>query len=203
MTAVLLSLALLVSPMTAGGVETGLADSASGHCSGYTWSHPPDHISVLRAHHRGSSVPKRVERWSMDRYTAAVMASGAWPSRVWESAKVGALVIRQYATWMALHTCRAWKGRRYDISDSEQYLRAAMRPSGHLPARTLRVVRLMRGATVVKNGRHIRTGWSGGEQYDHWHLGEDATRHAAERGWGWRRIIRTFLAPVTIVERGR
>ncbi len=200
MTAVLLTLAMLVSPMHAPEAESTPRVAFSGACTSHSWSHPPDHIRVLRAHHRGSSVPKRVERWSMDRYVAAVMASGAWPNRVWESAKVGALAIRQYATWMALHTCRAWKGHRYDISDSEQYLVAAMRPGSHLPVRSLRAVRLMRSVTVTKSGRHIRTGWSGGTCRDGWHLCEDSTRMAAQAGLGWRRIVRTFLSPVTIHE---
>lgn len=138
----------------------------------------------------------------MDRYVAAVMASGAWPNRVWESAKVGALAIRQYATWTVLHTCRTWKGHRYDISDSEQYLRPSVRPRSLLPVRTLRAVRLMAGVSLTKHGRHIRTGWSGGTCSDGWHLCEDTVRGLAQRGLGWRGIVRRLLVPVRIQQTG-
>lgn len=199
MTAALLAFLLVASPMTAGTVETDYDHgSSTGSCTSYSWKVPPSHIRVLRAHHRGSSVRKRIEVWDLDSYTAAVAASGAWPNAVWESIKVGAIAIGQYAVWMAIHTHRRWKGQCYDISDSEQYLRPGARPGGHLPTRTLHVVSLMRGVFLTKHGRHFRTGWSGGTCSDGWHLCEDSVRQLAQSGLGWRTIVRRLLWPVSI-----
>jgi hypothetical protein len=203
MSACILALALALSPMTAGTVEPeGTHGPGAGHCSGITWRTPPDTIRVLRAHHRGSSVRKHIEVWSFDRYVAAVMASGAWPNRVWESAKVGAIAIHGYALWEAVRTCRTWRGQRYDVTDGEQYLRADMHPGSHLPVRTLRAVRTVWSVTLEKDGHHFRPGWSGGWVDDGWHLGEDSVREAALQGLGWRAILRRFLSPhLRIIER--
>jgi hypothetical protein len=190
MTALMLAAVMTLSP-----VGSQPSFSESGGCTNYSWSRPPDHINVLRAHRKGSPVPKRVERWDMDRYVAAVAASGAWPNRLRESIRVGVLAISQYAWWEAVHTCRMWHGHTYQISDSQMYLRPAMRPDSHLPARTLAAVRYMLGTHVQKHGRNIRTGWSGGTCRDGFHLCEDSVRAKAERGWSWQRIVRYFLSP--------
>ena len=189
---VLLTLALSL-PTGLGSVALPVAASSCSHYDSRTT--PPKTIRVFRAHHRGSTVKARVELWNFKKYVGSVMASGAWPNRPRESAKVGAIAIKQYAWWMILNhqPGHSWHGQCYDITDSEQYLKDV-----HVPVRTASAVSVTWGVSLRKGGRFFRTGWSGGLQYDHWHLGEDATRKAAQWGWGWRRIIHTFLSPVEI-----
>jgi hypothetical protein len=199
--ALILAVVVVTSTFGSGSVPVPFRLAHSRSCGGYSWSHPPARIRVLRSHHRGSGVPKHIETWRTDRYVAAVMASGAWPNRVWESAKVGAIAIRQYTLWTAIHTCRTWEGHRYDIADTEQYLRPGMGPHSHLPVRTLRAVRTMRSVTLTKHGHRWRTGWSGGSCDDGFHACEDSVRAMAERGYGWRSIVRHYLSPVRIMGR--
>lgn len=157
-------------------------------------------IEVFRSHKRGSSIPARVERWDLLRYTAAVMWSGAWPARPFQSARVGAIAIRQYATWHMRHPQRGyvWRGNRYDIRDSDQHLKRWVRPWSHIPERFLRRVRETRTIRLYKRDRYFRTGWRGGSGRDGWHLYEDSIRLRASWGWSWRRLIYQQLAPVTI-----
>jgi hypothetical protein len=128
------------------------------------------------------------------------MHSGAWSGRPRESAKVGAIAIKQYAWWMMVNhqPGHSWRGRCYDISDSEQYYRGAI----NVPAATKSAVDATWGISLRKSGRFFRTGWSGGHIDDGWHLGEDSVREAANRGWGYLRILRRYLSPhLAIVSR--
>jgi hypothetical protein len=196
MTALLLSLALAFSPVAA----PDPAGAARG-CTSWSWSRPPSTVRILRSHKRGSAIPKRIEVWPTDRYITAVLASGASGNRVRESAKVMALMVRNWAVWQTLHRCRRWDGRRYDLTDGEQHLRRDVRPWSHLPVRTLAIVRSMRGVSITKNGHHLRLGWSGdggrcGQHVDGYHVGEDGVRDCAERRhMGWRSILRLYLSP--------
>lgn len=179
-----------------------LARSASSvQADGVPWNPENVTIEVFRGHERGSGIPARVERWDLLRYTAAVMYSGAWPARPRESARVGAIAIRQYATWHMRHWQRGyvWRGNRYDIRDNDQHIKRHLRPWHRMPARFMRIARETRTIRLYKNGRYFRTGWRGGFGRDGWHIFEDTTRHLAHhRNWGWRRILRHQLAPVTI-----
>lgn len=130
------------------------------------------------------------------------MASGAWPNRVRESAKVGAVMIRQWGWWMVIHHQRGYsfRGRCYDIRDGDQYLRPEVRPGSHIPVKTMRAVHATRHVSLHKNGKFLRLGWSGGggscHRGDGYHVGEDAVRSCAEHhGMGWRAILRLMLSP--------
>lgn len=163
-------------------------------------TNPERTIEVFRSHKRGSSIPARVERWDLIRYTAAVMFSGAWPARPTQSARVGAIAIRQYATWHMRHPQPgySWRGNRYDIRDNDQYLMRWLRPGSRIPGRFLEIARETRSIRWYKNGRYFRPGWRGYAGRDGWHIHEDTTRRLAARGWHWRRITLHQLAPVTI-----
>ena len=184
-------------PATVAPAPVAAADS----CTSASRKHPPKTIRVFRIHRKGSRVPARVERWDFKRYVGMVMRSGAWPNRVWASAKVGAVAIKQWAWWMILNhqPGYSWRGRCYDVRDSDQYLRPEVRPWTYLSPRTARAVRETWGISLRKQGRFFRTGWTGGECRDGWRLCEDTTRRLALRGWGMRHIIRHLLEPVRIV----
>jgi peptidoglycan hydrolase-like amidase len=120
------------------------------------------------------------------------MASGAWSGRVRESAKVGAIAIKQYAWWMIINhqPGHSWRGKCYDITDSEQYYKGV-----NVPEKTRYAVDKTWGISLRKSGRFFRTGWSGGYYDDGWHLGEDSVRQKALAGWNYYRILHRYLSP--------
>lgn len=193
---VVLALLIAVSPIIL-AIEPA---EAGGGCSRGSYRTPPTYISVFRQHRRGSSVPARVERWRFTEYVGAVAESGAWPAyKPIESLKVGVIAIKQYAWWQILHTCRSFRGKTFAITDSEQFISRGYRPGVRVHSRIRKAIDATWLVSVRKNGRFIRTGWSGGHIDDGWHLGEATVTDAARRGWLWRRIIRRYLKPVEIV----
>lgn len=171
----------------------------------------PTVIRVFRIHHRGSSVPARIDTVPFQLYVERVMASGAWPAhKPMESLKAGATVIMQRARWLVAHPQRGyvWHGRRYDIhdgsvrkglrgtgADSGQFYRSDVR----VHSRIKRAVEAVWGTSLYKQGRFIKPGWTGeARQPNGWRLPEDSVTRLARRGWTWIRILHHFLDPVEI-----
>lgn len=202
MSAVALAILLAVAPVQ--GADAVPRDPEGGCRQHASYRVPPTRLSVFRIHRRGSAVPARVERWLFRDYVAAVAESGAWPAgKPMESLKVGVIAIKQYAWWQVMHTCRAFRGRTFAITDSEQFLSRGMRPGHRAHSRIRRAIDATWDVSLRKRGRFFRTGWSGGHIEDGWHLGEDTVTALARRGWHWRRIVSRLLHPVEIVESTR
>ncbi len=204
MTAIALSLLIALAP----AADAVPANPERG-CGATSYRVPPTHMYVFRIHRKGSSVPARVERWRFRDYVGAVAESGAWPARKPpQSLRVGVIAIKQYAWWMALHSCRSFRGRAYAITDSEQFLARTMRPGYRAHSKVRAAMDATWDVSLRKRGRFFRTGWSGGGRgcgtaIDHWHLSENAVTACALKGWSWRRIVSVYLRPVTIVDASR
>ena len=173
------------------------ASSCQRHVSSST---PPTYIYVFRSHERGTSRPRRVERWSLAAYVGAVMESGAWPRTPYASGMVGAIAIRQSAWYYILHHQRGYHvdGRCYDISAGDQYIRREIHPGHHLARTTRNIVHDIGTIHLTKHGRFFMTGWRGNSGRDGWHLYEDTITRLARHGWSWPRLIHQQLDPVTI-----
>lgn len=171
---------------------------------------PPDTIRVFRRHHRGSSIPARIDVVPFQRYVERVMASGAWPAhKPMESLKAGAVVIANRSWWLATHRDpeMTWHGRHFDVTDGGRPRWCHGCDSGQFYLGSVRVHSRIREAVAAVwgvrlwKGRWIKPQWSGdggrcGQSINGWRLPEDAVTDCARRGWGWRRIIKLYLAPV-------
>jgi peptidoglycan hydrolase-like amidase len=175
-------------------------------CTGWTSrTTPPKTIRVFRLHRKGSSVPAHIDTVDFSVYVKRVMASGAWPAyKPMESLKVGAVVIKQYAWWMILNhqSGHSWKGRCYDITDSEQYYRSNVDVHSRIKA----AVNDTWSVSLRKGGRFFRTGWSGegtscGSRYDGWHVYEGGVTACARKGWGYVHILHRYLDPNLTIRR--
>ncbi len=201
--ALMLAFLLAVPGTTSVSHVATAVEASSARSSGCSsWSsrtRPPATIRVFRLHRRGSSVPARVEVVPFRTYVARVMASGAWPAYLpRESLKVGAVAIKQYAWWFALHHQSGYRlrGKCYDIRDGDQYYKGAV----HVSAKIGAAVEATWNVSLRKSGRFFRSGWSGGgrgcgSSYDGWHLPENGVTACARKGWGWQRILRRYLDP--------
>ena len=161
---------------------------------------PDKHIRVFMIHRKGSSRPAYIRTVRLKTYVATVMASGAWMGhKPYQSLKVGAIAIKQYAAWHMCHHQRGyvWRGRKYDIRQGDQFF---MPNRAHrINQRIRRAINATWGVFLKKNGRYFRTGWRGNSGRDGWHLYEDTVTRLARRGWGYKRIIHQQLDPVRIV----
>jgi hypothetical protein len=202
----LLAAILALSPMSADGVPR----NPEG-CS-RQW---PATISVHRIHRKGSSIPARVDRVPFRLYVERVMTSGAWPAyKPMESLKVGAIAIASRAHWFVCHESKGYvrDGVAYDIHDGSPRRGCTGCDAGQLyrgpwdiHSKIKRAVDAVLGVTLRKRGRQAKVQWSGdggrcGSGYTGNRLPEDAVTACARAGWGWRRIVRRYIADVTIVE---
>lgn len=159
---------------------------------------PPPTIRIWVKKGRGTIVKRNFRR-----YVAEVMAAGAWPGKPFVSARVGALVIAQFAWWETLHRpCdRKLRGKPYDIENGGAHQLWRRKDGLRKPSRAqFAAVDSILGMSIRKHGRFIRTGWNGGggrcgKIRDGWHVGEDAVRDCARRGKTFEQIIRIYYSP--------
>jgi hypothetical protein len=193
-------LGIIILVGLAGQADVDAADGVPRDPERSCMTRPHRYIDVFMIHRRGSSRPAHIRRVNLRWYTKTVMASGAWMGhKPLESLRVGAIAIKQYATWHICHHQRGyrWRGRRYDIRQGDQYV---------MPSRAHRINRRIERAVdstwhvwLRKSGRYFRPGWRGYAGRDGWHLHEDTVTRLAKRGWHYRRILHQQLDPVRIV----
>ncbi len=162
-------------------------------CTG--WSStviPPSTINVLLT---GSGV---VETVDFETYTKKVVAA-EWPS-TWpvETLKAGAVAVKQYAWYKALHP-RSATGGCYDVRDDsyDQYYS----PSTPTTANHILAVESTWDQSVLKDGAFILTSYGPGGDVpcgsDHtgWVLKQQSARRCGLNGMKWGDILLTYYSP--------
>ena len=189
------------------GIHGGAA-SASAGCDAI-WHQrrtAPDVIRVWVPHLH------KIWRPAFREYVLRVMSAGAAPGYLpLESMKVMAFGIAQYATWEMLHPSEDKRKRAgcYDIQNGGSEGQYVWPYSGLRPytKRQEEAVDAVLGWSAWKFGRYFRLGWRDGygrkcgdpRSIDRWHLPEDEITACAKKGWGWKRIVKVYLAPVRLV----
>jgi hypothetical protein len=147
-------------------------------------------------------------------YVLHVMSAGAAPSSLpSESLKVMALAIAQYTLYEVLHPSddKHKKGGCYDLKNGGSEGQYVWPYSGLKPytKRQERAYDAIAGWTLWKRHHGVRwlfrPGWVDGYSgecktgIDRWRVPEDEVTQCAKKGWGWKRIIRTYLDPVIML----
>lgn len=199
MTALALALLVAVSPVSAP------TDAVPRDPERAAWA---SHVDVFRRHARGSSIPARVERVPMDLYVGRVLASGAMPpDRPMAALRAMAVVVATRTTWLVRHPDprMRFRGRAFDVTDGSrpgwcqscdggQFYRAVK-----VHSRIRRAVASIEGKLLRRpNGTLRKPQWSGppggcgvgvrGNRLPAW-----GAVTCARRGWGHRRILRTYF----------
>ncbi|HET7676857.1 MAG TPA: FG-GAP-like repeat-containing protein [Candidatus Limnocylindrales bacterium] len=160
---------------------------------------PPTKIRVLRTY--GPAAGK-VQAVPFLAYVQNVMA-WEWPSSYpLETLKAGAVAIKQFAWYYAMH----WRGKSaangacYDVSDTsvDQIYRPETRSAAS--SHKLAVSRTW-PVSLRKSGRFFLTGyrpgaWVGcGADRDGWRLYQHSARECGRKGWAYEAILRAYYEP--------
>ncbi len=187
-----LALALLFAFPVASTPPTAHAASCTGWPSTRV---PPASIRVLR------TATGKVQVVDFKTYVQVVLAA-EWPS-TWpiEAIKVGAVAVKQYAWYYAMH----WRGGTasggcYDVSDStsDQLYQPETR---HPAASTLAAVDATWTESVTKNGSFVLMGYRSGAfvacgaDADGWHIYEHSSLACANAGMSADQIIAIYFNP--------
>ena len=147
---------------------------------------PPRNIRVLIGHH--------VERVPFTLYVARVV-SAEWNTVPTELRKAGAVAVKEYAWWKAMHP----RSSRYGCFDVHSDTRDQIyRPSKTPPAYVWQAVRETWSWRVLRGGRLIQTGFRTGRvttcarDVDGYHLFARSGAACAHLGWTARRILGTY-----------
>lgn len=192
---VLIGLALLV-PVATLAPSSVAARASANTCQGWnSTSRPPDRIRVLRVR------TGRIESVPFREYVITVMGK-EWPSYLPQPVvEAGAVAVKQYAWFHSLgNSRRTGDGRCFDVRDStgdQLYKpnRARVRPDHY------RAAEATWGVTLFKDGRLFMTGYRRGDRVScgrdatGWKLFARSATRCADRGFDYRRILRTYYAP--------
>jgi hypothetical protein len=169
--------------------------SSPNDCSRWnSLTQPPPTIRVLR---RKSG---HIEVVNFRRYVITVMGK-EWPSYLpLNVVAAGAVAVKQYAWYHSIYTSRSSDGRCFDVKDGtgdQLYKpnRARVRPDHYL------ALDMTWNVTLRRHGQFFMTGYRRGDKV---RCGKDATGYklfarsavkCAEKGWGWREILRKYYGP--------
>lgn len=194
MTALILSLAVALSPVAAPSASAGPA-----------W---PAHVDVFRRHAKGSSVPARVDRVPTDLYVGRVLMSGAMPpDRPMAALRAMAVVVATRATWLVRHPDprMRWHGRPFAVTDGSKPAWCGTCDGGQfykavkVHSRIRRAVASVEGKLLRRpNGNIRKPRWSGppakcGRGVTGNALPAQGAAMCARRGWSYTRIIATYF----------
>lgn len=199
--------AVAIAPVTA----NSSASSYTKPCTALTNSprRPPATIRIWVPHLH------RIWRPTLREYILRVMSAGAAPT--WlpdESLRVMALGIYQYTMYEVMHPSEKKRKRAgcYDLKNGGSEGQYVWPYSGLRPYTPKQEQALddVWGITVWKPHRghwwYPRLGWLDGyggkcgTGVDGWHLPEDEITDCAKEGFGWRKILSMYLAPMKVKE---
>ena len=164
-------------------------------CSSWTSSTtPPRYIRVLRVR------LGRVERVPLRQYVVTVMAV-EWPGYLPQAlVEAGAVAVRQYAWYHAMHPRITRHGRCYDVKDStDDQLYKPRRAS--VTADHYQAADATSGVRLVKDGQLLMTAYRTGVKvacgHDRtgWKLFARSAIRCARNGYSWRRILSLYYGP--------
>ena len=195
--AAVLALGVLVWLPTVTSPQIAQAASA---CSGWTSTRvPPSTIQVLRTSGSSSGYVQTVD---FKKYVQVVLAAEWPPSWPVEALKTGAIAVKQYGWYYAMH----WRGGTahgtcYDVIDNsnDQVYQPESRTP---PAATLAAVDATWSESVTKNGSFLVTGYRPGTSYLHCgvdadgsHLFQHSSIDCANEGMKADQILRVYYGP--------
>ena len=190
--AALLPAGLAMAPATLASASSG----GTGACQRWTsTTRPPDYIYVYR------NKTKRIQKVAFKKYVVTVMGK-EWPSYLPQPVvEAGAVAVKQYAWYHALHGPRRTRdGRCFTVKDStsdQLYKpnRARVR-SDHYKAteKTWKIV-------LIKNDRFFMTGYRRGNKHNcgrdatGWKLFARSATRCAYAGKQYLKILRIYYGP--------
>lgn len=183
---------LLLAPILLAAHVAQVAGHIGGCSVHATETRPPREIRV-RLSPLGQ--PARIVRVPFALYVARVVSS-EWNTVPDATQRAGALAVKQYAWWKALHPRLSAQGC-FDVhSDTrDQIYRVKPNPPSE---RIWGAVRAIWGWRVVYDGRLIQTGyrtggkWGCAQDADRFHLYARSSTQCALLGWGPRRILEAY-----------
>ncbi len=192
---VLIGLALLVPAATIAAPSV-VGRASPNNCAGWnSTTRPPDRIRVLRVK------SGRIDSVPFKEYVTTVLGK-EWPGYLpLAVVEAGAVAVKQYAWFHALGNGRRTSdGRCFDVRDStgDQLYKpgkARVRMDHH------RAVEATWAVTLFKDGRLFMTGYRRGNKGNcgrdatGWKLYARSATRCANRGYDFRRILRTYYGP--------
>lgn len=180
----LLVLALLLMPVQAPSIVPGPCQAWHSEVE------PPRFVRVRESDRTVLRVPLML-------YVARVVSAEWGHSVPYELRRAGAVVVKQYAWWKALHPRYSWQAGCFDVwgSTRDQIYRSWTIPNDM----TWAAVESTWSWRVLRGGRLIMTGYRTGHKtlrcasdVDGYHLFARSGRRCAALGWGARSILATY-----------
>ncbi len=196
-------------PGARGNLETGLKNQNASHrflsstpttptgCkTDGTHSKPPSTILVYR------ESLNRVDRVAFKTYVKDVLPNewyASWPK---ESLKAGAIAVKNYGWYWALHSTRKTAGGKcfdvYDSTGSQVYRPGSAKSATSAAVNATWGTRLTKGGKIFQaqycqNTTACRTWWRNGE----W-MSQEGSRDKARAGWGSAKILKHYYKGIVI-----
>ncbi|WP_170026410.1 SpoIID/LytB domain-containing protein [Actinomadura oligospora] len=142
----------------------------------------------------------KVERVNFKYYVKNVLPKEWMPSWKAESLKAGAMAVKSYAWWWALHSTRKINGQCFDVYDNTN---SQVYVPGSATARTNSAVDATWGHRMTRSGKifmaqYCSTTTACGAWRDGEWMSQYGSRDKANAGWSYTRILKAYYRGIAI-----